>query len=138
MKLLILVSHGQFSKGVHKTLEMFVGNRDDVVSIGLNENETAGAFALRVDSLIETYQEYDEYLILADMIGGSPLTTLMNCFQKKNLLNKAVIFGGMNLPMTINAVLMKEDLDLTKANILSEAKKSIKEVKLNNDEDDDI
>ena len=138
MNYLILVSHGEFADGLHHALTMFVGERKDVLSIGLKKDEDVSSLADRIGMMAKDFQEEDQFMILGDLIGGSPLTTLMDCFEKKGLLKNAVVLGGMNLAMALNAALMKDDLENAKRVALQEGMQAIKELQLTSDEDDDI
>ena len=139
MNYVILITHGKFAEGLHDTLKMFVGEREDVLSIGLRAGEDVAALASRINECCEGFNENDQFIVLGDMIGGSPLTTLMNCFSEHNLLKRSVILGGLNLAMALNAVLMKEGrLEDCKAAALREGMQAVNEVKLSSDDDDEI
>ena len=43
----------------------------------------------------------DTVLVLADIVGGSPLTTACNVLSELGKLNTAVVLGGLNLTMVI-------------------------------------
>lgn len=73
MKVVLMVSHGEYAAGLHDALKMFVGNRDDVVSIGLKQGEDVASLEVRIDALCDSFNEADEFIILADLIGGSPI-----------------------------------------------------------------
>ena len=139
MNYVILITHGKFAEGLHDTLKMFVGEREDVLSIGLRAGEDVAALASRINECCDSFNENDQFIVLGDMIGGSPLTTLMNCFSEHNLLKHSVILGGLNLAMALNAVLMKEgSLEDCKAAALREGMQAVNEVKLSSDDDDEI
>ena len=143
MKYVVLVSHGTFAPGLHSVLNMLAGGgREDVLSTSLQDGMGADEFAENFGKLIEPVKEDDEIILLADIIGGSPLTTVLDVLTKKGLLAKTTAFGGMNLPMALTATLMKDALDTEslKASLISESRDAIKEMelKLDDDEEDDI
>ena len=143
MKYVVLVSHGTFAPGLHSVLNMLAGGgREDVLSTSLQDGMGADEFAENFGQLIEPVKEDDEIILLADIIGGSPLTTALDVLTKKGLLAKTTAFGGMNLPMALTATLMKDALDTEslKASLISESRDAIKEMelKLDDDEEDDI
>lgn len=143
MKYVVLVSHGTFAPGLHSVLNMLAGGgREDVLSTSLQDGMGADEFAENFGKLIEPVKEDDEIILLADIIGGSPLTTALDVLTKKGLLAKTTAFGGMNLPMALTATLMKDALDIEslKASLISESRDAIKEMelKLDDDEEDDI
>lgn len=143
MKYVVLVSHGTFAPGLHSVLNMLAGGgREDILSTSLEDGMGADEFAVNFGKLIEPVKEDDEIILLADIIGGSPLTTALDVLTKKGLLAKTTAFGGMNLPMALTAALMKDALDTEslKASLISESRDAIKEMelKLDDDEEDDI
>ena len=104
----------------------------------LEKGEAVDQLSVRCKEMLETFQEGDELIVLADLIGGSPLTTFLNCMDslgKKPL----IVFGGMNLAMALNAVMMKEqEVEMIREACLREAGDAIKEFALVSDEEEDI
>lgn len=139
MKYVILVSHGTFAPGVHSVLKMLAGgNREDILSTGLEDGMGADEFKERFSALTERVTQEDEILLLADIIGGSPLTTALETLTERGMLKQTTAFGGMNLPMALTAALMKDSLDheTLKASLLSESREAVREVELDLDADD--
>ena len=83
----------------------------------------------------------DSVLVLADIVGGSPLTTAATVLEEAGKLDGALILGGMNLTMALTAVVMKDVLDGEdlSATILSEARSALQpfEVSATSAEEDD-
>ncbi len=135
----ILVSHGGFAEGLGDTLKMFVGERDDILCIGLKNGEDVASFGERFKKLTQSIHEDDEIIVLGDLIGGSPLTTAVNCLVEKGLLEKTVVLGGMNLAMALTTALSKDNgVENAKGNILHEAGEAIREFVVKDNEEDDI
>lgn len=141
MKYVVLVSHGDFAKGLLDSLSMLAGKRDDVIAVGLTNGISAAQFAEEFAKAIEVIPSDASIIVLADIIGGSPLTTAMNTLASLNRIDKTMAIGGMNLPLALTTVLMKdafEGQDLVN-NVLGEATQALKQFVLEvNDEDDDI
>ncbi|AFS40509.1 PTS sugar transporter subunit IIA [Leuconostoc gelidum] len=144
MKYLILVSHGKFSEGLKDALGMFVGdNMDSVRAIGLQPGEDTQILATRFKKLVSELTADAELVVLGDIMGGSPLTTITNVLNQEGKLEKSIILGGMNFPMALNAAILKDSLsqqDLVTA-IMKEAVSSVKQFSLvekSNENDDDI
>lgn len=141
MKYVILVSHGNLAKGLLDSLEMLAGKREDVIAIGLKNGVTADQFALDFAAIINEMPNDAQIILLADIIGGSPLTTAMNTLASLNRLDKTLAIGGMNLPLALTTVLMKDAFEGQEliANVLNEASEALKQFILEtNDEEDDI
>lgn len=140
MKYVLLVSHGTFANGLHSALEMMAGSdRDDVLSTNLINGMTVEKFEGEVEKLVQQITQDDQIILLADLIGGSPLTTTLNVLSKKDMLKNTMVFGGMNLSLALNAVLMKDVLkqDEFKQVLIEESKESIKEFELYSDRNDE-
>lgn len=144
MKYVVLVSHGTFAPGLKSVLAMLAGGeRDDVISLGLEDGMSADQFAEKFQSEIQVVRDDDEIILLGDIVGGSPMTNAIAQISERGLENQTIVFGGMNLAMALTATIMKDgiDLDMLKENLISEAKEAIKEFPLadqDDDEDDDI
>ncbi|MFV8212070.1 PTS sugar transporter subunit IIA [Streptococcus pluranimalium] len=146
MKYLVLVSHGGFAEGLKSSLAMFAEDKmDQVIAVGLKNGSSVDEFALEVRSALGPLTLEDSVVVLADIVGGSPLTTALGVLDKKGLLPTATVLGGMNLPMAVTSVVMKDALegDAFVAAVLPEASAALQEFKVGTEdeydvEDDDI
>ena len=144
MKYVVLVSHGTFAPGLKSVLAMLAGGeREDVISVGLEDGMSADQFAEKFQDAIGCIKAEDEIILLGDIIGGSPMTNALEQISKKGLEGQTIVFGGMNLAMALTATIMKDDVDtdVLKDALISEAKNAIKEFVLESsdgDEEDDI
>ncbi len=137
MKYVFLVSHGELAHGMHTALTMFAGeNRDDILSVGLKNGMGADAFAEEVKKCLSVTGSDDEILLFADLVGGSPLTTAANVVAEMGLLDRTVMCGGMNLPLVLSAVVMKDDMDTEQLiqSLLPEAKDAIRRFQISGEE----
>ena len=139
MKYLILVSHGGLAEGLKTSLAMFAGDKmDQVIAVGLKEGKSVDDFAV---DFRESISGLTSVLVLADIVGGSPLTTAATVLEEAGKLDGALILGGMNLTMALTAVVMKDvlDGDDLSATILSEARSALQpfEVSATSAEEDD-
>lgn len=138
MRNVCLVSHGNLAEGLHDTLTMFMGNCEGVMHMTLKQGEAVDQFQVRCTEMLKTFGEEDEVIVLADLIGGSPLTTFLNALSD---LGKTplIVLGGMNLAMALNALLNKDqEASIIRDVCLREAADAIKEFVLSTDEDEDI
>jgi PTS system N-acetylgalactosamine-specific IIA component len=140
MKYVVLVSHGEFANGLKNALSMLTGNKPEIISAGLKDGMDADAFAKELLDKLDVIDQDDEVILLGDLVGGSPLTTAMDVLNRKGMLNNAVVIGGMNLPLALTTVLMKDafDNDTLVKQILLEAQEGLKQVSITTDEEDDI
>lgn len=139
MKHVILVSHGEFADGLKNALTMLAGNREDLRSCGLKDGTGTDQFAETFSKAIEDISADDEILLLGDLIGGSPLTTACNVLAEKNLIANTRVVGGMNLPLALSALLLKDamDLDSVKDTILGEGKTALQEFVIAQESEED-
>lgn len=139
MRYLLLVSHGTFAPGLHSVLKMLVGDRDDVLSTSLEDGMGADVYVENLKSTLAGVQAGDEVVVLADIIGGSPLTNALNVLGEKGLLGSTIAYTGMNLPMAMAAAmeLQTSDLASLKSVLGDEGKAGIMEFVIEAPADDD-
>lgn len=138
MKYVILVSHGKFANGLNDALSMLAGNREDILSIGLENGKSVDEFTALFTEKIKDISTDDEVILLGDIIGGSPLTNATNVLVNKGI--KTVILGGMNLPLALTTVLMKDTVSLDEIadQVLEQARMAMQEFKIVEESEDDI
>ena len=137
----LLVSHGEFAPGLHTAVKMIAGDNPNVMSASLKDGMGADELASEVARLVEKITPEDRLVVLADLMGGSPLTTTMNVIAEKGLLNNTRAFAGMSLPMALTVVLSGEALDMDSLGetIMEEAKAGVQEFVITaDDEEEDL
>lgn len=127
MKYVVLVSHGVFAQGLQSAVLMMSGKRDDVLSTSLEDGMGTDVFKEQFTNLIEPIQPEDEVLLFCDILSGSPFSISIEVLDSKGLIDNTMVFAGMNMPMVLTAVLMKDNLDgeLLKQTILDEARMGV-------------
>lgn len=138
MKYVILVSHGKFANGLNDALSMLAGNREDILSVGLENGKSVDEFTALFTEKVKDISTDDEVILLGDIIGGSPLTNATNVLVNKGI--KTVILGGMNLPLALTTVLMKDTVSLDEIadQVLEQARMAMQEFKIEEESEDDI
>lgn len=138
MKYVILVSHGKFANGLNDALSMLTGNREDILSVGLENGKSVDEFTALFTEKVKDISTDDEVILLGDIIGGSPLTNATNVLVNKGI--KTVILGGMNLPLALTTVLMKDTVSLDEIadQVLEQARMAMQEFKIVEESEDDI
>lgn len=142
MKYVLLVSHGTFAPGLHNALSMLAGGgREDILSTSLENGMGSDVYAENVRKCLSKITAEDEILLFGDLVGGSPLTTAANVIAEENLLGQTIMMGGMNLPLVLSAVLMKDTMetaDLVEM-LITEAREELKQFRIaSEDSEDDI
>ncbi|KRK16723.1 phosphotransferase system, mannose fructose-specific component IIA [Loigolactobacillus coryniformis subsp. coryniformis KCTC 3167 = DSM 20001] len=108
---------------------MFAGDAiKSVIALGLQPDESAAALGTRFEAMLMELPDDAQFIILADIIGGSPLTTVCNVLSKQGKLRDSLITGGMNFPMALTAMMSKDVMTSTdlKVKILSDATGAIR------------
>lgn len=138
MKYVILVSHGKFANGLNDALSMLAGNREDILSVGLENGKSVDEFVALFTEKVKDISTDDEVILLGDIIGGSPLTNATNVLVNKGI--KTVILGGMNLPLALTTVLMKDNVSLDEISdqVLEQARMAMQEFKIVEESEEDI
>lgn len=138
MKYVILVSHGKFANGLNDALSMLAGNREDILSVGLENGKSVDEFTALFTEKVKDILTDDEVILLGDIIGGSPLTNATNVLVNKGI--KTVILGGMNLPLALTTVLMKDTVSLDEIadQVLEQARMAMQEFKIVEESEEDI
>lgn len=138
MKYVILVSHGKFANGLNDALSMLAGSREDILSVGLENGKSVDEFVALFTEKVKDISTDDEVILLGDIIGGSPLTNATNVLVNKGI--KTVILGGMNLPLALTTVLMKDTVSLDEIadQVLEQARMAMQEFKIVEESEEDI
>ncbi|MDD6385010.1 PTS sugar transporter subunit IIA [Streptococcus hyointestinalis] len=139
MRYLLLVSHGEFAAGLKTSIAMFAQDKiGDVIANGLRDGMSTDEFERHFRQSLSHLKEEDRVIVLADIIGGSPLTAACKVLDELGYLEDAIVLGGMNLPMAINAVVMKDMLDGQEfvKTVLGEAGAALRELDVVSSEDE--
>ena len=128
-----------FPQALQHVLSMLVGKREDIIAVGLEDGKSVDEFAELFTKTVDKITTDDEVVLLGDLIGGSPLTNAINVLNGKGV--KMIIIGGMNLPVALTSVMMKDTFALEDLaqQVLQEAHGALREFKIEaSDDDDDI
>lgn len=96
MNLLILASHGQLAQGMKKTLQMIIGEVDNLHAFSAFRDDDQ-SIKEKVQQLIEENTEKDIY-ILTDILGGSVNTEMIQLLKEYPQVH---LLAGINLPLVL-------------------------------------
>lgn len=134
----LMVSHGNFAPGLLSAAEMIAGQHDTVMAVGLKDGMNVEALYSEITDMTAGITSGDHILVLGDLLGGSPLTTMMKALADKGVLGNTRAIAGMNLPMAITAILFGEQYgDELVDKLVSESRCAVAEFKLELDSDED-
>jgi PTS system mannose-specific IIA component len=107
---ILIVTHRQLGDALIDCLEFILGQRPealDAISIDLREN--AADLHQKLESGIKKLKADGGVLLLTDMFGGTP-SNLSYSFLEDGRIE---VISGVNLPMVIKAVNMRQEKSLT-------------------------
>lgn len=121
---IILLSHGPLASGLLGTMEMVLGNVDNVTALELEEGDHTEEYRKKIAEIAETMPEKSVFLM--DIFGGSPFNQVIQYFLENGKEIRAV--SGMNLGMLIAAVNARQNND---SDMIEEIAKMGKEAVIN-------
>ena len=130
---LVLLSHGNFCKGIKEGAEMILGPQKNIHTIDLKEGESPENFQTRFLNLTGSLEKF---VVFTDILGGTPYNVAYKSLLSSE--NKFELYTGMNLPMIISYV--NAQLVSSNPNLVGDAKNGIKfiEAKYEDSPDDEF
>ncbi len=124
----LLLGHGNLPVELLHSVELILGKQsDDVIAIPLNPGDDMKEYSGRIETLVENNLKTDGTLIFTDIMGGSPFITASQVYRTQRDRGLLDIITGMNLPMVIEALSMRENATLEELIkiAMTQAKKSV-------------
>ncbi len=122
MRGILLISHGFYAKELKESLKMIAGQVSNLYTACLEATDGPDEFKQKLLNLEDQLQPYDEVLIFADLLGGSPCNT---AFLHTLGNDKFRLIAGMNFPMILTALL---DSEASVESLIIQGKESIVDV----------
>ena len=129
MNYVLLISHGTLAEAMHNTLKaFFVGDRPDLLHVCMEEGMSPDQYAENVTRVLAKITKQDRLTVLADLMGGSPLTYASWVINEMGLLEQTSFLCGMNLPMIVDLLTDTEQpaVQVQKHSFLNEARNTIR------------
>jgi mannose/fructose/sorbose-specific phosphotransferase system IIA component len=124
---IIIIGHGELPAALIKSAQMLVGEREDVFSLCLHENDGLENFMHKIGELIGSLKDPASILIFADLQGGTPWNSVLGVNDARVRL-----VTGINLPMLLEVLCMRDqdaNIDQLVQCALDTARSSVKEMK---------
>lgn len=115
----IVVSHGDFSKGMVNSIQMLVGEQEKLVAYGLYPEQTVDTLREKLEEEIKKTEEGEEILFLTDLFHGSPFNVVVSLMKDYQFYH----ITGINLPLAVEAM-MGRYMDKTAAEICDDILKA--------------
>lgn len=127
MKNLILVTHGEFAKGILTSVHLILGTAEAVKTVGITEKETIQDIVAAIQEITETLPEKSPVIIVTDIAGGSTTQAAIQIMIRRE---KTYVITGLNLGMLLEllcADISDEPDEDTLTNILRDTVKNSRE-----------
>ena len=104
MRKFLIATHGSFAKGVKSSLDIIMGETENIFLIEayVNENKTIED---ELNAVLENINKEDELIVFTDLMGGS----ITNQILRQALRDNVHIVSGFNLPLLIDVLLADTD-----------------------------
>lgn len=99
---IILVSHGNFAKGLYESATMLIGKLEGVEIVILQEEDTPATFKANLEAKLTN----EECLILCDIVGGTPCNQSLVVYAQRDNIE---VIAGLNMVMLIESYLKKDE-----------------------------
>lgn len=97
----IVVSHGDFSKGLVNSVQMLTGKQEELVSYGLYPEQTVDTLKDQLEKEIQSTPKDEEILFVTDLFHGSPFNAVVSLMRDYKFYH----ITGVNLPMLMEVML---------------------------------
>ncbi|MCR1927163.1 PTS mannose transporter subunit IIAB [Enterococcus gallinarum] len=107
-----IISHGELSQGIVHSLQMIIGETQQMAFDTLAENEEVDSFRQKILDQSRKLDRGHGVLVFVDMIGATPY----NCAYYNSQFfdpNHYQIVAGFNLPLVIEAIMQREQMSLS-------------------------
>lgn len=104
----LLVTHGNFSEAIVKSMELVFGRQEKLEALTLNHGDDVEELTRQVKEKAKELDDGEGVLVLVDLLGGSPCNVTASCLKQEGL----ECVTGLNLPMLISVLEEREDSTL--------------------------
>ncbi len=134
----IAVSHGSFSKGLVDSVQMLVGEQENLVAYGLFPEQTVATLKEELQVELDATPEGEEVLFLTDLFHGSPFNAVVDLMRNYDFYH----ITGINIPLAVLVMMGRyanKSADEICRELLAEAPDTVKYVNdmFQNEEDDE-
>ena len=119
---IVLVGHGALPEAMKASVEMIVGEREDIRTVCLSPDDGAEDLGRKLAALDEELAGCASVRVIADLMGGSPCNAALERYEKDDRVS---VVSGMNLAMVIAAAMEEADA----AGMISVGHEAIHDVK---------
>lgn len=124
----LVITHGQLAGELVRTAELIVGKQDNVVALNLAQQDSLATLGSRIGEILGDPAAADGFLILTDMLGGTPCNA---CLPYSSSAHPLEIVTGVNLYMMLSAFMHRAVMPLNELaqKVITDGQKSIADAK---------
>ena len=123
MIVVMIMTHGQFGQEILRTAQDIAGRQENVAALSVTPEMGLDQVSQALIEAIARFPSADGYLILVDMLGGTPCNTAL--LKTKGLASEVVT--GVNLYMILSSFTHRGEMDLVSlaAKVSEDGKRAI-------------
>ena len=115
---IIIVTHGNLALELKSAMEHILGIQKNIEIISIKSDDDLEIKKSALEESIKKVDEENGVIILTDMFGGTPSNLAISLLK----IGKVEIISGVNLPMLIKLIGLRDSNDLQK--VATESKES--------------
>ncbi len=105
MRKFLIATHGQFARGVKSSLEIIIGETENLFLIEGYVEENKGIES-ELEAILKNIDERDELIVFTDLLGGSITNQVLRSTQGRNVH----VVSGFNLALVIEVIMAGADM----------------------------
>lgn len=109
---IVLVSHGEQSKGMLNTVQMLLGEQENIVAYSLYPHQTVDDLTVMLENEVKTYGA-ENIIFFTELMHGSPFNAVVSLTREYDVYH----ITGTNLIMLMSALLERSDENATTESI---------------------
>ena len=103
---IVLASHGEQSKGMLNTVQMLLGEQDNIIAYGLYPEQTVTDLTEKLQAEIEKYG-VENIIFMTELMYGSPFNSVVSLTRDYDVYH----ISGINLAMLMSAIIERDNDD---------------------------
>jgi len=107
----VVVTHGDLAGEFRAAVEHVVGPQEQFETLGIGPDDDMSQCRRRIDEAIARADGGNGVVVLTDMFGGTPSNLAMTALEP----GKVDVIAGVNLPMLVKLVSVRECMGLEEA-----------------------
>jgi PTS system mannose-specific IIA component len=105
---ILVITHGHFGDELLRTAQEIAGRQESVAAISVTPEMGTDSVGEALDRCLDRLRSMEGYLILVDMLGGTPCNTALLRTKDK----KAEVVTGVNLYMLLSGFTHRDQLEV--------------------------